>query len=83
MELFICIEMNLALNNLQWLICHKTKQNQTNFQTNLFDNTQLHDFKYLHQILMIFKQIYLIIHSYMVSSDYSHLIIIISVLTVI
>ena len=22
-ELFICIDMNLALNNLQWLICHK------------------------------------------------------------
>ena len=21
--------MDLALNNLQWLICHKTKQNQT------------------------------------------------------
>ena len=21
--------MNLALNNLQWLICHKTKPNQT------------------------------------------------------
>ena len=25
---YICIE-NLALNNLQWLICHKTKPNQT------------------------------------------------------
>ena len=25
MELFICIKMDLALNNLQWLICHKTK----------------------------------------------------------
>ena len=24
-ELFICIKMDLALNNLQWLICHKTK----------------------------------------------------------
>ena len=29
-ELFICMEMNLALNNLQKLICHKT---QTNNQT--------------------------------------------------
>ena len=28
-ELFICIKMDLALNNLQWLMCHKTKQNQT------------------------------------------------------
>ena len=27
-ELFICIEMDLAFNNLQRLICHKTKGNQ-------------------------------------------------------
>ena len=27
-ELFICIKMNLALNNLQSLMCHKTKPNQ-------------------------------------------------------
>ena len=27
-ELIICIKMDLALNNLQWLICHKTKPNQ-------------------------------------------------------
>ena len=30
MELFVCIKLDLALNNLQWLICHKTKPNQTN-----------------------------------------------------
>ena len=29
-ELFICIKMDLALNNLQWLMCHKTKPNKTN-----------------------------------------------------
>ena len=28
-ELFICIKMDLTLNNLQWLICHKIKPNQT------------------------------------------------------
>ena len=27
-ELFICIKMDLVLNNLQWLIYHKTKPNQ-------------------------------------------------------
>ena len=27
-ELFICIKMHLALNNLQRLICHKTQTNQ-------------------------------------------------------
>ena len=26
--------MDLALNNLQWLICHKTKPNQTYVQPN-------------------------------------------------
>ena len=25
-ELFICIKMDLALNNLQWLRCNKTNQ---------------------------------------------------------
>ena len=28
-ELFLCIKMDLALNNIQWLICHQTKPNQT------------------------------------------------------
>ena len=27
-DLFMCIRMDLTLNNLQWLICHKTKPNQ-------------------------------------------------------
>ena len=27
--------MDLALNNLQWLICHKTKPNQTNIYINM------------------------------------------------
>ena len=30
-ELFICIKMDLVLNNLQWLICHKIKPNQTKY----------------------------------------------------
>ena len=30
-ELFICIKMDLALNNQQWLIRHKPKPNQTSF----------------------------------------------------
>ena len=33
-ELFICIKMDLALNNLLWLICHKTKLDQTKPNTN-------------------------------------------------
>ena len=28
-ELFKCIKIDLALNNLEWLIYHKTKPNQT------------------------------------------------------
>ena len=27
--MFICIKMDLALNNLQWLICNKTMPNQS------------------------------------------------------
>ena len=27
-ELFICLKMDLVSNNLQWLICHKTKPNK-------------------------------------------------------
>ena len=27
-ELIICLKMNLALNNVQRLICHKTQTNQ-------------------------------------------------------
>ena len=29
-ELFICIKMDLTLNNLQWSICHKTKPRPNN-----------------------------------------------------
>ena len=29
-------EMDLALNNLQWLICHKTEQNQTKLKSSRF-----------------------------------------------
>ena len=28
MEIEICMKMDLALNNLQWLVCHKTKPDQ-------------------------------------------------------
>ena len=30
-ELFTCIKMDMALDNLKWLIYHKTKPNQTRF----------------------------------------------------
>ena len=33
MELIIYIKMDLALNNLQQLICHKTQPNQTKPKT--------------------------------------------------
>ena len=28
-DLYICIKMDLALNNLQWLMCNKNKANQS------------------------------------------------------
>ena len=34
LELFICIKMGLALNNLQWLIYRKTKPKKTKKKTN-------------------------------------------------
>ena len=39
-ELFLCIKMNSALNNLQWLICNKTKLNPTT-QTSLTSDRRL------------------------------------------
>ena len=34
-ELFICMKTDLALINLQWLMCHKTQPNQTNQTLNV------------------------------------------------
>ena len=31
-ELFICIKLDLALKDLQWLIYHKTKPNKTKLE---------------------------------------------------
>ena len=41
-ELFICMKMNLALNNLQWLICHKIKPNQIKSYENMKDQDDSH-----------------------------------------
>ena len=42
MELFICIEMDLALNNLQWLLYNKTKPNQIGQNTHTHTHTHTH-----------------------------------------
>ena len=42
-EPFICIKMDLALNNLQWLVCHKTQPNQTKL-TVLCDRKIVYDY---------------------------------------
>ena len=34
--------MDLALNNLQWLVCHKTKSNQTKTK----QNKKYHNYEY-------------------------------------
>ena len=39
---------DLALNNLQWLICHKTKSNQTNFNKRLKNEMDLHRIRALY-----------------------------------
>ena len=41
MEMFVCIKMNLALNSLRWLMCHKTKPNQTKPKLNWYENKLL------------------------------------------
>ena len=35
MQLIICLKMDLALNNLQRLICHKTQQTKKDLQKNV------------------------------------------------
>ena len=42
-------EEDLALNNLKWLVCHQTKQNQNIVKTHLSHNLEL----------IIYQQIYL------------------------
>ena len=37
-ELFICIKMDLALNNLQRLICHKTQTNKQTINACILEN---------------------------------------------
>ena len=34
-------KQNLALHNLQWLICHKTKQNQTFYLFHIISNPRI------------------------------------------
>ena len=51
MELFICIQMDLALNNLQRLICNKTQSNKTNEQTSQDKN--YHEPYNMHAIFII------------------------------
>ena len=37
-ELFICMKMDWAINNLQWLLCHQTKPNQILVKNHLSDH---------------------------------------------
>ena len=46
MELIIYIKMDLALNNLQGLICHKTQQTKTNHLIQLIQFSKRTDFVY-------------------------------------
>ena len=47
-------EEDLALSNLQWLICHKTKPNQTKqSHTNMYQNEEQEESFYL--LYMKFK----------------------------
>ena len=46
---------DLALNNLQWLVCHKTKPNSYLIQIIC---TQLYNIKYFYRIRIIYTQLY-------------------------
>ena len=46
-ELFICMKMDLALNNLQRLICHKTLTNQTSVSSQRKSKGQITCIQYL------------------------------------
>ena len=51
---------DLALNNLQWLICHKTQPNQISKLVSInTNNLQVNGTEYSYQIQMIFKLMYL------------------------
>ena len=47
---------DLALNNLQWLICHKTKPNQIREETFCKNSDFLLQFMYLHHLSFWFRK---------------------------
>ena len=60
-EMFICIKMDLVLNNLQWLICRK--QNQTDLlgsQVNILCNTNNYQTSFLYLFLMEYELLWVV-----------------------
>ena len=53
MKLIICIKIDLALNNLKRLICHKTQTNQTSYQS--YHNQSVEK-KYLLNSYILFRR---------------------------
>ena len=53
-ESFICVKMDLAWNNLQWLIWHKTKPNQTK-QNRTFLKSQMPFWYVLPRIKVVYQ----------------------------
>ena len=66
-------KLDLALNNLQWLLCHKTKLNQTKpNQTKLFIHTHTHSHTHTHTHIHICIYIYIYIYIYKCYGDISY-----------
>ena len=62
------MKMDWTLNNLQWLICHKTKPNQTKLIQRVC--TELYGFKYSYQIPIITKKLNLFNNSHLFAHIY-------------
>ena len=73
LELFICIKMDLALNNLQGLICHKNKPNTHLTEDNRKENVEgiavvcqprKSGLMYVCVYMLVFTKLYIYIYIY-------------------
>ena len=65
MELFICIKINLALNTLQRLICHKTPKNKQTVKLRMV-NTSIHGILLISDLDLMWLFLFLLLIKFLI-----------------